>query len=303
LSFCKRPEYVEAVYHASKHSMHSAPHFSNQISGQNTMNHFVSTPLAALLSAALLASACSRTENAPAQAPQAARQASPNDTKLPPVPDANDPQFWAKASARKRAEALGAVDAKADRATPLASYRTIEGPADIAFAAAALSKAQPDYEKLATQLDPRFSQVIDGFKRKDSLERLMPRIEAGLAQARNSRYLRLELDQPQLGAFDFGRKGFEIKAIGSLATFGYNTSDARVRYLNGDQFAFLPVTDEAVARKIEALRSDFRGMRLEIFVFAAVADPLEVQSIMTEIVKLVLRDTNGTELASLSAGK
>jgi len=267
------------------------------------MNQFISTPLAAVLAAALLASACSRTENAPAQAPQAAKKAPPDEAKLPPVPEANDPQFWAKASDRKRAEALGTVDAKADRATPLASYRTVEGPADIAFAAAALSKSPPDLEKLAAELDPRFTQISDGFKRKDALAGLMPRIEAGLAQARSSRYLRLEFDSPGLAAYDFSRKGFEIRDLGPMATYGYTTSNARVRYLNGDQFGFLPVADEAVARKIETKRNEFRAMRMEVFVFVAVSDPLEPQSVVPEIVKVVLRDANRAELASLSAGK
>ena len=58
-----------------------------------------------------------------------------------------------------------------------------------------------------------------------------------------------------------------------------------------------------MARKIETKRNEFRAMRMEVFVFAAVSDPLEPQSVVTEIVKVVLRDANRAELASLSSGK
>ena len=106
------------------------------------------------------------------------------------------------------------------------------------------------------------------------------------------------VDEPQLGGYDFDRKGFPVGEFEDGRYRYFNDAyDYRLGWGNYAQMAFLPVADEAVARQIESLRSKYGSQpRLKVYFFAQTAD-LDNQRVNALVTRAQLVDRSGRVLA------
>lgn len=179
--------------------------------------------------------------------------------------------------------------------TPLTQYVVLESGNQIMFTYLGLSNSPLDYDNIATSYSQDYRSTGDAFKKKDILDSLKPRIDAEIAKAKNTRYIRLD-EQARLGAYDFNAKAFPVQnqiEIGSNGYFNDNTA-YRYAYTNGDNFKMLHIADEATARKIEGMKNSGQ-LTLAFYGFWQETDPSN-KSIKCQIVKVRLLDRKGNEL-------
>ena len=258
------------------------------------------TLFAAALAPLLGLSACSRDTPAPAN-PPASSPAAPAKPTAPGLHDTTSTAIWQDMQKARRSQAAEGMTDRADFATPLSAYRSIDDPAAIAVTAAAVSKAPVPLESLALAVDPRLSFITDAFQKRDAIEAMRPRLTEQQAAAAKNRYLRFRLSAPALGGYDFQRKGFPLNAIGADGWLGFAGSGSRIRYTNGAEFGFLPVADEALARRIEESRRALTALSLDVYLYAMGRDPTEELSVIGQITSVVLRGRDDVELVRLSA--
>lgn len=197
---------------------------------------------------------------------------------------------------------------KANANTPLDQYVKLTSGNQLMFIYYSLSNRPVDYEKIADQFSREYLTENDTFKKKDLLVTLKPSIDAEIAKAKNLRYIVLE-EGPMISSYDFATKSFAIgNEIGAGGSGGYSDNSTHFAYTNGDDFKSLKVTDEAQARKIEALVTAQKGsiqsqlnggvntnMKLVFYAYVQDADPTDT-TVKLQIVKLQLVDAQGKEL-------
>lgn len=183
----------------------------------------------------------------------------------------------ALAAAVKQAEETSRQDAvpKADPAKPLSTYPEVKSGQQVMFLYVAASKLPPDFEKLAENFSREYRQSNDAFRKNDLLQALKPQLEQGIAQAAENPYGWVELSDADLQTYDFTRKGFTVGEFTSSGRYRYfnDASGYRYTWANGEQVAFAPVEDEAIARELEAMRSKWNATpRLKVYFYAQSAD-------------------------------
>ena len=238
-------------------------------------------PLAIL--AALALSACGKQEASPTrgQADADASAASPAGTGGP----------------TGKAPALP----KPDPAISLGDYVELKDGQQVMFQYVATAKLPPDFPKLAESFSQEYRKSNDSFRRNDLLQALKPQLEQGIAQAAASPYVWLELDDAQLQAYDFGRRGFPV---GEFAEDRYryfnNAREYSYAWANRSQVDFAPVADESIARHIEAIRTDWNARpRLRVYSMAQSAD-MNAQRVNAYVTRVQIVDRNGRVLAEYS---
>ena len=182
---------------------------------------------------------------------------------------------------------------------PLTSYAEIKSGNQLMFSYLALAAMPVNYEEVANHYLPEYSQTSDEFKKNDLLTALKPKINAAIADAKTNRYYKLTLDNP-INKFDFEKKGFPVADFinDSSSTRYYSDNAAyQLSFTNTDSFRYLTVSNEADARKIEAIRSKFEELRLVVYVFAQESDVTR-KFVKAQIVKIVLTDRHGDVLAA-----
>jgi hypothetical protein len=225
------------------------------------------TSLAAFATFALLLSACGEGEAKP---PQSSAPASAVDTAKP-----------AKAEVKKNP--LQLIDDAGTPPSDYAAYVELVSGTDLAYHYNALAAEPDSYEVIAksirfipgdddtTQLIRTISNDGDAFKRRDAMTELTPKLDAAIAQAGATKWVKFMMDLDPT-EYDFDKLGF------NMAGSHFNSIDAPIhnrnfiqindnpRYVfgfaNGPDIRFLPVADEAEARKLQDLFARNRVMAM-----------------------------------------
>jgi len=249
----------------------------------------VRRPLAALLAIALFAglAGCKDKAAAPADA-----GATPN------LADAAKPAVVAE----QVKEQARANLPKGDPNTPASSYTDIDSGNQIMFAYLGIAGMPIDYNEVAGNYSRDYTSTSDEFKKNDLLKALKLKIDAGVAQAAQQRYVKLEIADP-VGKYDFDKKGFPLDSSvwekGSYRYFGDNSS-YKIGFNNGATFRYLNVPEEDKARVIEGLRSKYQAMRMVVYGYVQDAD-VSKKVVLAQILKIELTDKNGNLLATQAA--
>lgn len=216
---------------------------------------------------------------------------------------ANKPNL-ADITSGKNAEAIKAVAMqaalpKADKNTPLENYVELNSGNQIMFAYLGLMNTPPDYKEIADQYSKDYGRTQDEFKKNDLLNALKPRIDAEIAKAKTSRYLKLSLNNP-VDKYDFEKKAFPLnKSLWESGSFRFfsDNSTYKLSFSNGEAFRFLSTANDEDARKIEGLRTQYEALELVAYCFFQDADPSN-RSVKAEIVKVALVDKKGNVIAT-----
>lgn len=188
---------------------------------------------------------------------------------------------------------------KADKRTPLESYTSLESGNQLMFSYLALTGMPVDYADIAQQYSQDYANASDEFRKNDLLTALKPRIDAEVQQAGGQRYFKISIDNP-IGKYDFEKKGFPLDSTiweaGSYQYF-FDNSRYKLGFTNGESVRYLTGLPEDTARKIEAMRSANKSMKMIIYCFAQDADTSS-KTVKAEIVKVILTDKKGNELAT-----
>lgn len=242
--------------------------------------------LAAALATALLLAACGGSDD----------DASGDN---PPPPGSVLEAAQQQAAEASAAAALPQPDAN----KPLSEYPELDSGNQIMFLYVAAAGLPPDYAKLAESYSRDYRTTSDTFRKNDLLEALRPQLDQRIAEAGANPYGWMQIDDADLGAYDFERKGFPVNEFsdGSYRYFSDNSS-YRIGWSNNSQAAFAPVVDEQVARQIESMRNDYRNRpQLKIFFFAQSAD-LNSQRVSGHITRVQITDRSGRVLTEYGPG-
>jgi hypothetical protein len=222
-------------------------------------------------------------------------KAASNNAPAPSLADATNPKKVAEVQKTVVAAALP----KADKTTPAESYFTLDSGNPLMFAYLALAKLPVDYPEVARTYSRDFANTQDEFKKKDLLKALTQRIDEEITKAGGMRYMKMTINNP-IGKYDFASKGFplddSVSQSGSYRYFNDNPN-YKLTFTNGDTFRVLKVEDEASARAIEDLRVKYTPMTLSVYAYLQDAD-VSNKTVKAEIVKIVLSDKKGAQLAA-----
>lgn len=247
---------------------------------------FVRRPLAAVLALALFAGLAGCKDKAPAD---------PIAPATPNLADAAQPA----AMAEQAKEAARANLPKGDPNTPASSYVDIDSGNQIMFAYLSIAGMPIDYNEVAGNYSRDYLTMSDEFKKNDLLKALKVKIDAGVAQAAQQRYVKLEISD-SVGKYDFEKKAFPLDSSiwekGSYRYFGDN-SNYKIGFNNGASFRYLNVPEEDKARVIEGLRSKYESMRTVVYGFVQDAD-VSKKVVQAQILRIELLDKNGNVLAT-----
>lgn len=205
------------------------------------------------------------------------------------------------AEAARQAEAQAKIAAlpKADMAKPLTDYPKLDGGEHLMFLYLAAARLPPDYTSIASAFSSDYRDTSDSFRKQDLLTALKPQIDARIGEATQQPYAWMELDNSDnLSAYDFQRGGFPVNEFQQEKTRFFNDSSSyRLTWANREAVVFAPVKDEAMARVIEAMRSDYGNTpQLKVYFFAQAAD-LDNKHVKAVVTRVQITDRSGRVLA------
>lgn len=251
----------------------------------------VRRPLASVLALALLAGLAGCKDKAPADA-----AAAPN------LADATQPAVMAEQAKEEAKKQALANLPKGDPNTPASNYVELDSGNQIMFAYLGTAGMPIDYNEVANTYSRDYRSASDEFMKNDLLKALRVKIDAGVAQAAQQRYVKLEIAD-SIQKYDFEQKGFPLDSSvwekGSYRYFGDN-SNYKIGFNNGADFRYLSVPDEAKARVIEGLRSKYESPRTVVYGYVQDAD-VSSKVVLAQILKVELVDRRGNVLASQNA--
>lgn len=183
--------------------------------------------------------------------------------------------------------------------TPLEQYVNLESGKQLMFMYYALSNMPLEYDKMAEAYSEDYRRTNDGFKKQDILKAIQPRMDQEIANAKANRYFSHEEDF-DIGPYDFEKKAFPVSGFdnGSYRYF-HDLNQYRYAYTNAEKLRMLSIPDDAIARKMEELRSKYQKMRMVIYAYAQDVD-LNERKVKGQILKFKITDGRGTELYSAS---
>lgn len=248
---------------------------------------FVRRPLAAMLAIALLAGLGACKDKTPAEA-----------TVTQNLTDATQP---ARAAEQARQQARASLP-KGDPNTPSGNYIDVDSGNQIMFAYLGIAGMPIDYNEVAATYSRDYRSASDEFIKNDLLKALRVKIDAGVAQAAQQRYMKMEITDA-IQKYDFEQKGFPLDSSvwekGSYRYFGDN-SNYKIGFDNGADFRYLRVQEEDKARLIEGLRSKYESPRTVVYSYVQDAD-VSNKVVLTQILKIELVDRKGNVLATQTA--
>lgn len=204
----------------------------------------------------------------------------PQSSSAATAPDASQPGAAAAANL-----------AQPDWNTPTTAYVPVTSGNQLMFLYTGMSGLPPDWDTLAGHYSNDYAQTNDAFRKHDLMAALQPQMQAAVANAKAHPYIVWDAGDPQLSPYDFTRKGFPIgnnELDPSSQLYVSDNSDYHLAFTNGNQFQFMPVADETVAKQIEQMRAAGRWndpIKLRVFAFAQSADPSTdtVKAVITEV--------------------
>lgn len=186
---------------------------------------------------------------------------------------------------------------KGDPNTPMEQYVNLESGKQLMFMYYALSNMPLDYDKMASSYSDDYRRTSDGFKKQDILKAIQPRLDQEIASAKANRYFRDEQDL-NIGPYDFEKKAFPLNGFDEgYYRYFYDLSDYKYGYTNSERLRMLTITDDAIARKIEEMRSKYQKIRMVVYAFAQDVD-LNEKKVKCQILKFKITDRNGAEIYS-----
>lgn len=188
---------------------------------------------------------------------------------------------------------------KGDPATPSASYTEVDSGNQLMFAYLGVAGMPIDYNEVATSYSRDYVAASDEFKKNDLLKALKVKIDTGVAQAAQQRYVKVDVANP-IQKYDFSQKGFPLDSSvwekGVYRYFGDNSA-YKIGFNNGVRFRYLNVPDEEKARVIESVRARYEAMHLIVYAYIQDAD-ISQKVVQAQIMKVELVDKNGKVLAA-----
>ena len=203
------------------------------------------------------------------------------------------------AADKAKAKAAVAAIPQPDATKALSSYPEIDSGMQIMFLYVAASRLPPDFIKLSETYYSEYRETNDSFRKNDLMQAIRPQLEEKIAIAKSMPYGWMEIDDSDnLDAYDFERKGFPIDEFESERYRYINDAyQYKLSWANHGQVAFAPVPDEAVARQLEAMRTNYSDKpKLKIFFFAQSAD-LNEQKVNAIVTRVQITDKSGRVLA------
>jgi Domain of unknown function (DUF4852) len=192
---------------------------------------------------------------------------------------------------------------KGDKSLPNAHYQELNSAMQLVFAYLALDVAPVNYERVAQMMSNEYGEERDEFKKRDLMASLKPAIDKGIEKAKQNRYYSIVIgDGLQLQNYDFESKSFLITALSnaSIGQFFNNNRDYGLKFSNASSFKNLVVTDENLARKIEALRSQTllssEGLQVKILFFTTDTEVDLRKYVNAEIMRVQITDKDGKPL-------
>lgn len=244
---------------------------------------------------------CSKTETEPKTAAGASQPNTQN------AGSSNLPEYLQEdggAAARKaRAEARQlerdqryAALPKADKTVPMSQYKEFNGVHDLLPAFYAQKGGPVDYEEMAriTDNENGYNYITDQFKKRERLEVLKKSFDAAVTAAGQRKYYFMDI-YTTLQPYNFDTKTFQRGVNpGKTAEYQFpNGGDYRLQLVNYGNFNGAKVEDEALARKIEELRTR-SGIEGRVYFYVAGYD--QDKRVLGEIVKMQLLDKKGQVL-------
>lgn len=189
---------------------------------------------------------------------------------------------------------LPAIDAN----LPTSQYAEIDDGEDLMFLYLATTGLPPEYSKAAEAYSEEYRNTTDDFRKRDLLKALTPQIDQQLSAASSQLYRWMEVDDAELGNYDFERRGFPVGEFqDSKYRYFNNASSYKLTWDNHAQLAFAPVADEAIARELEGMRNDYSNKpRLKVYFMARSTD-LNETAIKGHVTKVQVVDKSGRVLA------
>ena len=205
------------------------------------------------------------------------------------------------AAGKASANAAQAALPQPDQGKALSTYPELDSGEQLMFHYVAASALPPDIEKLAQSYSSEYRQTTDTFRKRDLLQALQPQIEQKIQQAKAEPYAWMDIETPELGAYDFQRKGFPIGEFeGKRSRYFNDAYQYKLTWANRDQVKFAPVVDEAAARELESMRSDWNNKpRLKIYFLGQSAD-LNEQTLNALVTRVQVVSKSGKVLAEYS---
>lgn len=188
-----------------------------------------------------------------------------------------------------------------NRSVPLEQYREITSGHELMFLWIANAGMPADYASIAADYSDEYRRTQDAFRRNDLLAALKPRIDAGIAQAKQSPYLIWDSSESSLlDHYDFETKSFPVRAsVLQPTAYGYfNDSRYRIAFSSGAEFERLRIEDEAQARRIESMIGRYPPMRARVYAFAQDGEP-DSRAVRCKIVAIKFLTADGEELAMI----
>ena len=212
-----------------------------------------------------------------------------------------DDTLLGEAKAKGQERTQQAALPQPDLSKPLTTYPELKSGQQVMFLYAAAAKLPPDFEKMAQTFSSEYRQTSDAFRRNDLMLAIKPQIEQQIAAAAANPYAWIDLNDADLGSYDFERKGFPVGEFrADHHRYFRDAYQYSYTWANRAQLDFAPVADEALARQIEGMRSKWNTKPgLKIFFFAQSAD-LNNQRIQALVTRVQITDRQGRVLVEYS---
>lgn len=185
---------------------------------------------------------------------------------------------------------------KADRSVPFEQYREIKDGKTIMLIYHAMTQGSLSGEDLAKAYDDQLYTEKDAFKRQDRIKAFMPQVEADMIGLIDSPYYAMDVSI-SVESYDFDKKAFKVNGISKdgLAVSIRGAGKQFVTFVNGSEYGWLKVEDEALARKIEGIRNEsFGDFTAKAYFFAAHAQSAgKVNAIESELTRVEIISKNG----------
>ena len=190
--------------------------------------------------------------------------------------------------------------ARPDVHTADSAYTTLHSNTHIMYYYEAYRATPPDYKAMATAISRQYRATSDVFKKHALMKDLKPIMDKKMAEARAHPYVAWPTQNLTLSNYSFHRHGFALTG-NSLLTGDYEyfsnyysngaTSFTSITLRNAKQFAFLPVNNEALAKKIEHYVSHGNNCLVKVYMFVNGAS-LSRQRVKADGVKIQLFSPN-----------
>jgi hypothetical protein len=208
----------------------------------------------------------------------------------------------------------------------LSNYQEIRTYTELMFLYYSTSLEAPNYATMANVFSKEYRSEVNTFRRAELLEKLKPRLDAGICAVDRSQYftVRMPADATLFSHYDLPAKAFHVPVIRFPCSNVFvkqpdfcradpgSTGFYDLQFTNDDDFSLFPIADERVARQIEDLVSKKVPPRLQIYAVTQTTGEnhtslITVQVVKSRIMAMSLLDAAGhvlaTELAKSDSGR